>query len=199
MKYAEEHPEKFTPAVIESLRQHLSDETGRPDARLSTNVRIQRKPGDFIRLYAEVRNKLKHMRITNHEQIRQMFLHYDKDRTGFITRNNIADIFRQINLPLENDLIDAVIIKKRKILFFYFSDYLFRWLLNAQRTVKERLIYTNFYDFLIVEINDTHKFFLHRIFVIGDKYFLFFPFYILFNCQAFIIFYFHNFIVFSIK
>lgn len=109
LKYAEEHPEQFPPAVVDSLRQHLANETGRTDARLSTNVRVQRKPGDFIRLYAEVRNKLKHMRITNHEEIRQMFLRYDKDRRGVITRDNIEDIFRQINLPLEKDLIDAMI------------------------------------------------------------------------------------------
>jgi len=108
LKYAEEHPEQFTPSVIDSLRQHLANEPGRPDARLSTNVRVQRKPGDFIRLYAEIRNKLKHMRITNHEEIRQMFLRYDKDRNGYIARENITDLFRQINLPLENDIIDAV-------------------------------------------------------------------------------------------
>jgi hypothetical protein len=118
LKYAEEHPQQFTPAVIESLRQHLSNEPGRPDARLSTNIRVQRKPGDFIRLYAEIRNKLKHMRITNHEEIRQMFLRYDKDRQGYITRENILDIFRQINLPLENDLVDAV----RESIKFEFSS-----------------------------------------------------------------------------
>ncbi|CAF4069854.1 unnamed protein product, partial [Adineta steineri] len=86
LKYAEEHPEQFTPAVVESLRQHLSNEPGRPDARLSTNVHVQRRPGDFIRLYAEIRNKLKALRITNHEQIRQMFLRYDKDRNGYVAR-----------------------------------------------------------------------------------------------------------------
>jgi len=116
LKYAEEHPEQFTPAVVESLRQHLSNEPGRPDARLSTNIHVQRRPGDFIRLYAEIRNKLKHMRITNHEQIRQMFLRYDKDRNGFIARENIVDLFRQINLPLENDIIDAVR-KNAKLLY----------------------------------------------------------------------------------
>ncbi len=56
----------------------------------------------------EIRNKLKQMRITDHEQIRQMFLRYDRDRNGFISRENIVELFRQINLPLENDLIDAV-------------------------------------------------------------------------------------------
>ncbi len=116
LKYAEEHPEQFTPTVIESLRQHLSNQQGRPDARLRTNIRVQRKPGDFIRLYAEIRNKLKHMRITNHEEIRQMFLRYDRDRNGYITRENILDLFRQINLPLENDLVDAV---RRNLKFIY--------------------------------------------------------------------------------
>ena len=124
LKYAEEHPEQFTPAVMESLRQHLGNEPGRADARLSTNIRVQRKPGDFIRLYAEIRSKLKQMRITNHEDIRQMFLRYDKDRQGFITRENIHDIFRQINLPLDDDLIDAVrrktliYVPPRKLFFF---------------------------------------------------------------------------------
>lgn len=108
LKYAEEHPEEFTPAVLDSLRQHLGNQSGRPDARLSTNIRVQRRPGDFARLYGEIRNKLKQMRITNHEEIRQMFLRYDRDRNGFVSRENISDLFRQINLPLESDLIDAV-------------------------------------------------------------------------------------------
>ncbi|CAF0755677.1 unnamed protein product [Adineta ricciae] len=108
LKYAEEHPEQFSPAVLQSLREHLSGESGRPDARLSTDIYVKRKPGDFIRLCAEVRNKLKALRITNHEQIRQMFLRYDRDRNGYVSRDNIVDLFRQINLPLENDIIDAV-------------------------------------------------------------------------------------------
>jgi Ca2+-binding EF-hand superfamily protein len=67
------------------------------------------------------------MRITNHEEIRQMFLRYDKDRNGYITRENILDLFRQINLPLENDLIDAVrerIKFKSKYSIVFFCRYL---------------------------------------------------------------------------
>jgi Ca2+-binding EF-hand superfamily protein len=69
------------------------------------------------------------MRITNHEEIRQMFLRYDKDRNGYITRENIFDLFRPINLPLENDLVDAVRERRNKnfkfiylifVLFFIF-------------------------------------------------------------------------------
>ncbi|CAF2607689.1 unnamed protein product [Rotaria sp. Silwood2] len=48
------------------------------------------------------------MHNTNHEEIRQMFLRYDKDRSGYITRENIFYLFRQINLPLDNDLADAM-------------------------------------------------------------------------------------------
>jgi hypothetical protein len=123
LKFAEEHPEQFSPTVLESLRQHLANETGRPDARLTTNVRVQRRPGDFIRLYAEIRNKLKHMRITNHEEIRLMFLRYDKDRQGFIARESIEDLFRQINLPLERDLIDAVCQIRQLVLYAYTNDF----------------------------------------------------------------------------
>jgi Ca2+-binding EF-hand superfamily protein len=64
------------------------------------------------------------MRITNHEELRQMFLRYDKDRQGYITRENIFDLFRQINLPLDNDLIDAVrkFLKYKKKYFRIFLD-----------------------------------------------------------------------------
>ena len=37
-----------------------------------------------------------------------MFLKYDSDRTGFITKENIKDLFRKISLPLDNDIIGQV-------------------------------------------------------------------------------------------
>jgi Ca2+-binding EF-hand superfamily protein len=66
------------------------------------------RPGDFDRIYAEIKNKLKSSRITNPEELRQMFLKYDSDRTGFITKENIKDLFRKISLPLDNDIIGQV-------------------------------------------------------------------------------------------
>lgn len=66
------------------------------------------RDGDFERLYQEIRNKLKSTRITNAEDIRQMFLRFDADRTGFITRENMKDLFRRVALPLDDDIIDAV-------------------------------------------------------------------------------------------
>lgn len=66
------------------------------------------RPGDHDRIYAEIRNKLKSSRITDSEELRQMFLRYDADRTGFISRENVKDLFRKISLPLDDDIIDAV-------------------------------------------------------------------------------------------
>ncbi len=37
-----------------------------------------------------------------------MFLRYDSDRTGFLSRENVKDLFRKISLPLDDDIIDAV-------------------------------------------------------------------------------------------
>jgi hypothetical protein len=78
------------------------------------------------------------MRITNHEEIRQMFLRYDKDRNGYIARENITDLFRQINLPLEDDIIDAVgeLGNVFNLRFWFFV--IFRWLQNVQQMIKEK-------------------------------------------------------------
>lgn len=108
LKFAEENAAQFPTQTIESLRQHLSGITGRLDARERSTVHLRRRPGDLERIYAEIRNKLKSSRITNAEELRQMFLRYDSDRTGYISRDNVKDLFRKICLPLDNDIIDTV-------------------------------------------------------------------------------------------
>ena len=67
-----------------------------------------KRPGDFDRIYSEIKNKLKSSRITNPEEIRQLFLKYDTDRSGYITKSNIKDLFRTVSLPLDDDIIDQV-------------------------------------------------------------------------------------------
>lgn len=39
-----------------------------------------------------------------------MFLKYDTDRSGYISKENIKDLFRQISLPLDDDIINTVTI-----------------------------------------------------------------------------------------
>ena len=40
--------------------------------------------------------------------MRQLFLKYDSDRTGYISKANIRDLFRTVSLPLDDDIIDQV-------------------------------------------------------------------------------------------
>lgn len=77
------------------------------------------RPGDFDRIYAEIKNKLKASRITNAEDLRQMFLKYDSDRTGFISKENIKDLFRKVSLPLDDDIIDTVLELSNFMFFLY--------------------------------------------------------------------------------
>ena len=108
LKFAEENAEQFPPTTIDSLKQALGHVTGRVDARERNTVNIRRRPGDFERVYAEIKNKLRTSRITSAEELRQMFLKYDADRTGYVTKENVKDLFRKISLPLHDDIIDAV-------------------------------------------------------------------------------------------
>lgn len=41
-----------------------------------------------------------------------MFLKYDADRTGYISKENIKDLFRKVSLPLDDDIIDNVFFLK---------------------------------------------------------------------------------------
>jgi hypothetical protein len=108
LKFAEENAGQFPPATLDSLRQALGHVTGRADARERNNVNIRRRPGDQERVYQEIKNKLRTSRITNSEELRQMFLKSDADRSGFVSKENVKDLFRKISLPLHDDIIDAV-------------------------------------------------------------------------------------------
>lgn len=108
LKYAEEHPDQFPPEVVSNLHHYLDGVTGRVDAKERNNVFLTRKQGDFDRVYAEVKNKLKSSRITNVEELRSLFLKYDSDRTGFITKENVKDLLRKVSLPLDDDIIEAM-------------------------------------------------------------------------------------------
>jgi hypothetical protein len=108
LKFAEENSNQIPSETLQSLRHHLGHITGRLDARDRNTINLKRRNGDFEKIYAEIKNKLKSSRITNAEELRQMFLKYDSDRTGFISKENLKDLFRKVSLPLDNDIIDQV-------------------------------------------------------------------------------------------
>lgn len=108
LNFAEEHPDQFPTDVISNLRQYLGGVTGRVDAKERNNVTLVRRQGDFDRIYSEIRNKLKSSRITNAEDVRALFLKTNSDRTGFISKENIKDLFRKVSLPLDDDIIETI-------------------------------------------------------------------------------------------
>lgn len=108
LNFAEQHPDQFPTDVISNLRQYLGGVTGRLNAKERNNVTLVRRQGDFDRIYSEIRNKLKSSRVTNSEDARTLFLKYDSDRTGYISKENIKDLFRKVSLPLDDDIIETV-------------------------------------------------------------------------------------------
>jgi len=108
LKFAEEHPDQFPSETLNNLRQNLGHITGRVDAKERTQINFKRRQGDFDRIYTEIKNKLKSSRITNSEELRQMFLKIDSDRSGYISKENIKDLFRQISLPIDDDIVNTM-------------------------------------------------------------------------------------------
>ena len=66
------------------------------------------RPGDLEQLVKQVRAQLKKIAITDKSRVDEMFLRYDRDRTGYIGVENMRDLCRRLQLPVDDDLIMAV-------------------------------------------------------------------------------------------
>lgn len=60
----------------------------------------------------QIRAQLKKIAITDKMRVDEMFLRYDQDRTGFIDANNMRNLCRSLQLPVDDDVINAVSISK---------------------------------------------------------------------------------------
>lgn len=56
----------------------------------------------------QVRAQLKKIAITDKSRVDEMFLRYDTDRTGYISVDNMRDLCRRLQLPVDDDVILAV-------------------------------------------------------------------------------------------
>lgn len=56
----------------------------------------------------QVRAQLKKIAITDKSRVDEMFLRYDRDRTGYIGVENMRDLCRRMMLPVDDDVILAV-------------------------------------------------------------------------------------------
>ena len=66
------------------------------------------RDGDLNVLVQQVRAQLKKIAITDKTRVDEMFLRYDNDRTGFIDALNMRDLCRRLQLPADDDVINAV-------------------------------------------------------------------------------------------
>lgn len=59
-------------------------------------------------LVQQVRAQLKKIAITDKTRVDEMFLRYNTDRTGFIDALNMRDLCRRLQLPADDDVVNAV-------------------------------------------------------------------------------------------
>jgi len=112
LKFAEEHADQFPGDTLDSLRTGV---TKTVDERCKEPVKggaMQVKRGDgggeLSGLVREMTQQLKKMRIIDSQQMREMFLTYDCDRSGYIELDELKRMCRKINLPIDEDVIEAL-------------------------------------------------------------------------------------------
>ncbi|KAF6776780.1 hypothetical protein AHF37_04136 [Paragonimus kellicotti] len=57
----------------------------------------------------ELKTQLKKMAITDKTRLDEMFLRYNKDRLGFIDIENLKDMCRKMQLPPDEDVLNALL------------------------------------------------------------------------------------------
>ena len=57
---------------------------------------------------SQVRAQLKKIAITDKTRVDEMFLRYNSNRTGAIDALNMRDLCRRLQLPADDDVINAV-------------------------------------------------------------------------------------------
>ena len=66
------------------------------------------RPGDLELMVMQVRAQLKKIAITDKSRVDEMFLRYNNDRTGYIDINNLRDLCKRLQLPIDDDVLHAV-------------------------------------------------------------------------------------------
>lgn len=109
LSYMEEHAHQFPPATIDSLREKLGQATTSSSSYKGAPMRVKRTQGDLEQLVKQVRAQLKKIAITDKSRVDEMFLRYDRDRTGYIGVDNMRDLCRRLQLPVDDDVILALV------------------------------------------------------------------------------------------
>ncbi|XP_076457113.1 EF-hand domain-containing protein 1-like [Babylonia areolata] len=109
LTYMEEHASQFPPGTINSLREKLGQTQATKEMVKGGPMKVKRSQGDLDQLVKQVRAQLKKIAITDKSRVDEMFLRYDRDRSGFISVENMRDLCRRLQLPVDDDVILALV------------------------------------------------------------------------------------------
>lgn len=113
LRYLEAYKDDFPGCerTIESIR-NLKASGGGSGTKTSVKgapMRVQRTPGDLQALLKEVKTQLKKNNYINFNSLTEAFLQYDRNRSGTIDINELKKVCHKQNLPLDDDLMAALI------------------------------------------------------------------------------------------
>ncbi|XP_076437974.1 EF-hand domain-containing protein 1-like [Babylonia areolata] len=109
VEFMEKNAHQFPPATIQSLKETVSRPLTREDKERDKYVRVQRTPGDLQQLVGQVKAQLKKVAIIDKPRVDEMFLRYDRERSGYLSADNFRDICRRLQLPVDDDVLHALI------------------------------------------------------------------------------------------
>ncbi|KAL8623691.1 hypothetical protein ACOMHN_004756 [Nucella lapillus] len=109
LSYMEEHSSQFPAQTISSLKEALGQTATGKEAVKGGPMKVNRAQGDLDQLVRQVRAQLKKIAITDKSRVDEMFLRYDRDRTGHISVDNMRDLCRRLQLPVDDDVILALV------------------------------------------------------------------------------------------
>ncbi|KAL5013732.1 hypothetical protein ScPMuIL_008002 [Solemya velum] len=109
LKYMEEHSDQFPSTTIKSMQSRLQEAEMEAELIKGAPMKVKRGDGDLENLVKQVRAQLKKIAITDKTRVDVMFLRYDSDRTGFIDSKNMKDLCHRLQLPVDDDVINALI------------------------------------------------------------------------------------------
>jgi len=109
LKYIEDHQAQFPEQTYASIKQKVGEYMGPKETMKGGAMKVQRTEGDLALMVGQVRAQLKKIAITDKCRVDEMFLRYNNDRTGFIDVNNLRDLCKRLQLPIDDDVLQTVI------------------------------------------------------------------------------------------
>jgi len=109
LKYIEDHKAQFPEQTYASIKEKVDQYMGPKETMKGGAMKVQRTEGDLALMVGQVRAQLKKIAITDKCRVDEMFLRYNNDRTGFIDVNNLRDLCKRLQLPIDDDVLQTVI------------------------------------------------------------------------------------------